>query len=215
MPELSIVMMTSLNGNIFCVTGHLCGEIAGHRCIPFTRASDAELWCLLCLNKRLSKQSGGWWFEMASRALWRHCQCSSKNCRKDLRITPFSSGWLLQNQSPCSIITRAWWRNDVEILLASFALCEEIHRSYKTSPHWGQMILWYVDNICVATVEGLLFVCLVQHMFHFHPSESDAGWNSTQHQTWWSTVSGDFMACQVTTLSLFKTDLIRYADKVC
>ena len=34
------------------------------------------------------------------------------------------------------------------------------------------------------------------------------GWNSTQHQTWRSTVSGDFMACQLTTLSLFNTDLI-------
>ena len=25
------------------------------------------------LNKRFSKQSGGWWFEMPSRPLWRHC----------------------------------------------------------------------------------------------------------------------------------------------
>ena len=29
---------------------------------------------LICaLNKRLSKQSWGWWFDMASRSLWRHC----------------------------------------------------------------------------------------------------------------------------------------------
>ena len=27
----------------------------------------------LRLNKRLIKQSWGWWFEMASRPLWRHC----------------------------------------------------------------------------------------------------------------------------------------------
>ena len=27
----------------------------------------------LRLNKRLSKQSWGWWFEMLSRPLWRHC----------------------------------------------------------------------------------------------------------------------------------------------
>ena len=25
----------------------------------------------------------------------------------------------------------------------------------------------------------------------FHPSDSDAGWNSTQHQTWWSTEIGE------------------------
>ena len=38
------------------------------------KASDAELWCLICaLNKRLSNQSWGWWFETPSRPLWRHC----------------------------------------------------------------------------------------------------------------------------------------------
>ena len=37
------LMMTSLNGNIFRVTGSLCGELTGHRWIPLTKASDAEL----------------------------------------------------------------------------------------------------------------------------------------------------------------------------
>ena len=40
-------MMTSSNGNIFRVTGHLCGKFTGHRWISHTKASDAELWCLL------------------------------------------------------------------------------------------------------------------------------------------------------------------------
>ena len=40
-------MMTSPNGNIFRVTGHLCGEFTGRRWIPRTKASDAELWCFL------------------------------------------------------------------------------------------------------------------------------------------------------------------------
>ena len=40
-----IVMMTSSNGNIFRVTGPLCGEFTGLRWIPLTKASDAELWC--------------------------------------------------------------------------------------------------------------------------------------------------------------------------
>ena len=35
------VMMTSSNGSIFRVTGHLCGEFTGHRWIPHTKASDA------------------------------------------------------------------------------------------------------------------------------------------------------------------------------
>ena len=40
-------MMTPSNGNIFRVTDPLCGEFNGHRWIPRTKASDAELWCFL------------------------------------------------------------------------------------------------------------------------------------------------------------------------
>ena len=40
-------MMTSPNGNNFRVTHPLCGKFTGHRWIPRTKASDAELWCLL------------------------------------------------------------------------------------------------------------------------------------------------------------------------
>ena len=41
------IMVTSSNGNIFRVTGPLCGEFTGHQWIPRTKASDAELWCFL------------------------------------------------------------------------------------------------------------------------------------------------------------------------
>ena len=60
--------MASSNGNIFRITGHLCGEFTGHRWIPHTKASLNVFFDL-----RLSKQSWGWWFETPSRALWRHC----------------------------------------------------------------------------------------------------------------------------------------------
>ena len=50
---------------IFRVTGPLYGEFTGHRWIPLTKASAAGLWCFLwsASDKRLSKQSGRWWFE--------------------------------------------------------------------------------------------------------------------------------------------------------
>ena len=64
-------MMTSSNGNIFRVTGHLCGEFTGLRWIPRTKASDAELWYFLWCA-RLSKHSRGWSFETLSHPLWRH-----------------------------------------------------------------------------------------------------------------------------------------------
>ena len=42
-----INIMTSSNGNIFSVTGTLYGEFIGHRWIPSTKASYAELSCFL------------------------------------------------------------------------------------------------------------------------------------------------------------------------
>ena len=69
-------MMTSSNGNIFSVAGHFNGEFTGHRWIPRTKASDAELWWVffyLRLIKRLSKQSRGWWFETPSWSQRRLC----------------------------------------------------------------------------------------------------------------------------------------------
>ena len=68
-------MMVPSNRNIFRVTGLLCGEFTGYRWIPHIKASDAELSCFfyLRLNKRLSKQSWGWWSETPSRPLLRHC----------------------------------------------------------------------------------------------------------------------------------------------
>ena len=51
-----ICMMTSSNGNIFRVTGHLCGEFTGTRWIPHTKASDAELWCFFFIYGRIN----GW-----------------------------------------------------------------------------------------------------------------------------------------------------------
>ena len=48
------------------------GEFPTQR--PVTRSFD--VFFDLRLNKRLSKHSGGWWFEMPSRPLWRHCNVS-------------------------------------------------------------------------------------------------------------------------------------------
>ena len=69
----STVMMTSSNGNIFRVTGPLCREFTGHRWIPRTVTRSFDVYFDPRLNKRLSKQSWGWWFETPSCSLWRHC----------------------------------------------------------------------------------------------------------------------------------------------
>ena len=74
-------MMTSSNGNIFRVTGHLCGEFTGHRWIPRTKASDkgCDVFFDLLPNERLSKPSWGWWFETPPRPLWRRSNVSYAN----------------------------------------------------------------------------------------------------------------------------------------
>ena len=56
--RLSVFMMTSVPG-----------EFPAQR--PVTRSFD--VFFDLRLNKRLSKQSWGWWFETPSCPLWRHC----------------------------------------------------------------------------------------------------------------------------------------------
>ena len=45
------------------------GEFPAQR--PVTQSFD--IFFDLCLNKRLRKQSWGWWVETLSRPLWRHC----------------------------------------------------------------------------------------------------------------------------------------------
>ena len=51
-PADALTMMTSSNGNIFRVTGHLCGEFTGPRWIPRTKASDVDralMFSLICV----------------------------------------------------------------------------------------------------------------------------------------------------------------------
>ena len=68
------IMMTSSNGNIFRVTGPLCGEFTGPGEFPTQRpvTGSFDVFFDLRLNKRLSKHSWGWWFETLSWSLWRH-----------------------------------------------------------------------------------------------------------------------------------------------
>ena len=70
-----IIMMTSSNGNIFRVSGRLCGEFAGPGEFPTQRPVTRSFYVFfdLRLNRRLSKQPWGWWFETPSWPLWRQC----------------------------------------------------------------------------------------------------------------------------------------------
>ena len=71
--DVLIFMMTSSNGNIFRVTGPLCGEFTGPGEFPTQRPVTRSFDVLfdLRLNKRLSKQPWGWWFKTPSWSFWR------------------------------------------------------------------------------------------------------------------------------------------------
>ena len=68
------IMMTSSNGNIFRVTGSLCGEFTGTGEFPAQRpvTRSLDVFFDVGLNKWLSKQPWGWRFETPSWSLWRH-----------------------------------------------------------------------------------------------------------------------------------------------
>ena len=67
-------IMTSSNGDIFRVTGHLCGEFTGPGEFPTQRpvTRSFDVFFDMRLNKQLSKQWWGWWFATLLRPLWRH-----------------------------------------------------------------------------------------------------------------------------------------------
>ena len=91
--ELSVYfMMTSSNGNIFRVTGPLCGEFTGPGDFPTQRpvTRSFDVFFDLCLNKRLRNQPWGWWFETPSWPLWRQCNAGY------FREPHWFSMWLLE-----------------------------------------------------------------------------------------------------------------------
>ena len=119
-PRTFFFMMTSSNGNIFRVTGLLCGEFTGPGEFPTQRpvTRSFDVFFDLRLNKRLSKQPWGWWFETPSWSLWRQCNVNNgfddaewaffiSNLQTKFRIISrgvpcFATG------SPCSVWGRGW-----------------------------------------------------------------------------------------------------------
>ena len=87
--------MMSSNGNIFRVTGLLCGE--------FTRSFD--VFFDVCMNKQVSKRSWGWWSETPPSSLWH--QCNEISCF----IVHFN--WNLFNLIYRSVEGLLWWPIEV------------------------------------------------------------------------------------------------------
>ena len=68
-------MMTSWNGTFSSLMAICVGNSPASSEFPAQRPVtwSFDVFFDLCLNKRLRKQSWGWWFKTLSRPLWRHC----------------------------------------------------------------------------------------------------------------------------------------------
>ena len=95
------IMMTSSNGNIFRVTGPLCGEFTGPGEFPTQRpvTRSIDVFCDLRLDKRMSKQPWGWWFETPSWSLWRLCNDDNEVTLKGM-------------SKPSHRSTKSWYNNN-------------------------------------------------------------------------------------------------------
>ena len=95
------------------------GEFPSQR--PVTRSFDVffDLW----LNKHLSKQSWGWWFETPSCSLWRHCNVIRSTIHNF--TTSFVTTMTLSHQRVCSLIwincNPTWMSNNIH-----YKVCGEI-----------------------------------------------------------------------------------------
>ena len=79
----------------FHVTSPLCGEFTGPGESPTQRpvTRSFDVFFDLRLNKRLSKQPWGWWFEPLSWSLWRHCNASLL-CVSVTGVNEYTFGYL-------------------------------------------------------------------------------------------------------------------------
>ena len=146
--------MTSSNGNIFRAAGHLCGEFTGHRWIPSQRpvTRSFDVFFNLCLNRRLSKQSGGLWFETPPRSLWCHCYVLALYEVEPPVVPPHNAGPVMRgfDFSLLLILTNRWTNDCVAGDLG--------HRGdHVTSCRYFE-IIFFNEIICVFFPIQLLFI---------------------------------------------------------
>ena len=173
MAQFVDAMMTSSNRNIFRVTGHLWGihrgtgnslvpgEFPAQR--PVTRSFD--VFCDVRLNKLLSKQWWGWWFETSSCPLWRHRNAGKifiwwSTWVKDMESKHEDKFWSNPFRLPSSLLYKRQQIPKTLMYLASScsSLCP-IHWSQVLSREWRCSwssvdrrcfnYIWVINN-CIA-----------------------------------------------------------------
>ena len=102
----------------------------------------------LRLNKRLNKQSSGWWFETISHPLWRHC----RDVRSFCNLTGVSTAVLRDARARHTQLQgfTAWW---LDVLPHNKLIYRASNFSWKMSgcARWRIMTLYKVVYIVICT----------------------------------------------------------------
>ena len=143
--ERTIVLRKGVTGDLYhndvIQRKHFRRGIDQSRWLPLTKASDAELWCFLFLrlNKRLSKQPWGWWFETPSHSLWRHCKVIIRpNIPAGTFYSNEISKWQLLLPTERNIGFPLWkWTLALWKFLRSFLLMNQPRQLVARMQSWG------------------------------------------------------------------------------
>ena len=166
-------MMTSSNGNIFRVTGPLCGEFTGPGEFPAQRpvTRSFDVFFHLRPNKLLSKQPRGWWFETPPWSLWRHCNGLSGAIDIASRRIPYQSfilsntkywpvAWLfmcklimhkIRSSRKCTGICFENFTSPYEVLLHKAGVTAKICESWNI---YGIMLIYWI-------IETVIIICFM------------------------------------------------------
>ena len=143
--------MTSANGNIFLVIGHLWGEST----------------CLR-LNKRESKQSRRRWFESPSRSLWRHYNANSYV----MQVLMLCILRTREHTQPQVVPGHRWVQCGLSLVISNHGYDRVV------SEYCGLRTRWLVNSCGVVTPNGAYSTtshCLTEHWLIQvdHPSPRD------------------------------------------
>ena len=147
------IMMTSSNGNIFRVTGHLSREFTGPRWIPRTKASDAGLWYFLCvwINDWVNNREAGDFWD-AIDPLRRYCNDTGRSVQA------------------CSILHQThtqldeqWKMSYIDIALTTQQMQNIKQNEDKTYNHCTMRLVMRIMNkrteLQCSLQQGFLFLC--------------------------------------------------------
>ena len=148
------IMMTSSNGNIFRVTGPLCGEFTGHQWIPLTKASEAELWCRFQLHTAM----------LTTGVVY--CGCAVK-CDWGTRLSRWISGFFIHGITTTKYLMKmAIWKPARNQLTKEATWILVLLASFKFTPLWQNLALSNENR-----ESSLCQLCL--HQWLSQPSSGD------------------------------------------